>query len=1042
MNVFIKKFFLTAVLALLFLIPISVKAETKPEEDIQKILTEAEQNGDDSVIQAYRELNEINENQDEPESEEVLAKVLEDYAGLKNVVDSNPDYFGIMVPFFTDKDTEETPVGAILALTEKDPDQVSLEEVDQIILGLTQSLNAYIEYYGADLLAVRDKALSRLDDNMSDLEKCLVLHDFINDLCNFDLADANYMDTGEQDTFIYSTPFGSLVRKSAVCIGYASGYAYLVQNAFPEIYKNEDGTWKTREEVKDTYIIDFAKAYIPSIHYFNVLKLDGQWYYVDPSFDDIAVQDRQYVRLETSGNLRHQMFLITHESMIKWQNLKESDVDSAYRELCNDDRYESAWFHRIQSYIYYDDENWYFVRGKVDTRKKSGNRYIDREDQIIARNRTTGDEQILVDLDTSAVNTVTGESKGTNELLSKERQKDLIYNKIYPGLQHCIGMYDHDLYFNVSNKIFKYQIQDGGIEKVKEYNDVYAKRDPNEKFLGYAFYTTTKGDSDQVFAINDRPISGLIIKDDGKLYCEIATNYSYNASKKYDVEAVNYIPSYGYYGECNAASLKFKWCANVKDILDMKHVAGENHNFKYVTVKPSCLSEGFDEKRCTECGISAAEEKTNLVEASEHHFLYNETEKTHICTKCNMVDQDASDHNFDDPEFQWKQVINKMECTAVFACKDCDHTEKVRCDVDLDSVEPASCTEDGVVNATAECNFQDNSYTDEKQNVPMKAWGHSDPIITFKWAKDKSMCYAHIGCERCDRNEIREAMITETTQEPTYIKEGKRIYTAEITFEGREYQDQQETAIPKLDPNARFEKSSYKINVFQKEKAVLVSDMEDDEFENIETQNSKIATVSKDGTITGKSAGKTELTAVTKSGETLKATITVNKPTVKLSASSAPLQLKKSTTAIKVVSKLSGDSVSKWTTSSKTIATVSSSGKITGKKTGKATITVTMKSGAKATCKITVQKNVVTTTKLSVDKTSITLQLKGTKTYNIKTVQTPVTSQQLVRYSSSNTKIATVSSSGKITAKKAGKATITVYSGKVKKKITVTVKTK
>lgn len=1035
MKEYMKKICFIVLLMLAVTVPISVHAETQPGEKIQKMLTEAEQDGDDSIAQAYSELNEINENQNDPESEETLVKTLEDYAALKNVVDSNPDYFGIMVPFFTDKDTEETPVGAILTLTEKDPDKVTLEEIDQIILGLTQSLNAYIEYYGDDLLKVRDQALSKLDDSMSDLEKCLVLHDFIADWCNFDLADANYMDTGEQDTFIYSTQFGSLVKRSAVCIGYASGYAYLVQNAFPEIYKNEDGTWKTREEVEDTYIIDFAKAYIPSIHYFNVLKLDGQWYYVDPSFDDIAVQDRQYVRLETSGNLRHQMFLITHESMTKWQNLKESDVDSAYRELCNDDRYESAWFSRVQSYIYYDDDNWYFVRGKVDTRQKSGNHYIDREDQIIARNRTTGEEQVLIDLDTSNVNTIAGESKGTNELLKQERQKDLTYNKIYPGLQHCIGLYDNNIYFNVSNKIFKYQLQDGSIEKVKEYNDVYAKKDLKEKFPGYAFYSTTKDDSNQVFVVYDRPVSGLIIKDDGKLYCEIATNYSWELSKKYDKEAVNYIPAYGYYGESNAASLKFRWCANVKDILDMEHVTGTDHQFENVTVKPTCLSEGFDEKRCTKCGISETGEKTNSVEKEKHHFLYDETEKTHICTKCNLVDKDAADHNYGEPEFQWKQKADKMECTAVFTCGDCGHTEKVLCDndnVETEFVKQASCTEDGVVNVKATCEFQGKGYSDTKQNVAMEAWGHSDPVIKFKWSKDKSMSYMHVGCEYCDRNEIREATIKETVENAaTYGEAGRHIYVATSKFGGETYKDQQVIT-------AKFENASYKINVFEKKKAVLESDMEKDGFESIEISNSKIASVSSDGTVTGKSAGTAELNGVTKSGIAVKTSITVKKPTVKLSASSAPLQLKKSTTAVKITSKLSGDSVSKWTTSNSKIATVSSSGKITAKKTGKATITVTMKSGAKASCKITVQKGVVTTTKLSVDTTSITLKVK--KTHSIKTVRTPVTSQQSVRYSSSNSKVAAVSSSGKITAKKAGKATITVYSGKVKKKITVTVK--
>lgn len=1033
---------ISVALVLVLVFSLLVSARTNEGEEILQQAAEIAQNVDESLSKAYNELQKLNNDQAEPASEEELAKVLEDYAALKEVVESNPDYFGVMVPFFTDKDTEESPFGAIFTLTEQDPDETSLEELDQIILGLTQSLNAYVTYYGDELLKVRDQALSKLDDNMSDLEKLLVLHDFIVDWCKFDLADANYMDTGEQDTFIYSTPFGSLVKRSAVCIGYATGYSYLVQNAFPEIYKHEDGTWKTKEEVGDDYIVDYAKAYIPTIHYFNTVKLDGQWYYVDPSFNDVAVQDRQYVRLETAGNVRHQMFLITHESLTKWQNLSESVMDSAYGDLCNDDRYESEWFNRIQSKIYYDDENWYFVRGKVDTRMQSGHDYIDREDQIIARNRQTGEETVLVDLDTSKINTLSGERKGISDLLKEERTNDLIYNKIYPGLQHCIGIYDDVIYFNLGNKIFQYTMNDGSVKKVKEYNHVYAKRDKDEKFIGYSFYSTDQNDTDQVFSISDHPIAGLVVKEDGKLYCEIATNYSYELSHNYDVEAKNYIPTYGYYGENNSSCKQFRWCANVTDVLDMEHVSGSSHDFVAVTVDPSCIQEGYQEKRCTECGISSSEEKTDIKEASGHHFLYDEDQKTNICTKCSLADADAQEHNYGEPKFTWTQNNLKMTCKAVFTCKDCDQMETVDCQVEQTAVDgkEVTCTSDGVVNVKATCEFRGDTYTDEKQNVEMKTPGHCDFKATFDWSDDKTLCYANLSCGHCGKSGAGKAEITEKVVDPTYFEDGKRIYTAEITYNDETFSDQKEEKIAKLKANAKFDKSTYKIDVYEKVNAKLVS-VDGDAFEKIETANTKIATVSSAGAITGKSAGTTELTAVTKSGETIKAKITVNTPTVTLNTTSAPVPLNKTSTAIKIASQLSGDSVSRWTCSNKSILAINATtGRVKGKKVGSCKIAVTMKSGAKASCRVKVQKGTIKTTALSVSKTKVTLRLSGTKTYMIKPVLTPVTSQQSVTYSSSSKSIASVSSSGKITAKKAGKVTITVKSGSVSKKITVTVK--
>lgn len=55
-----------------------------------------------------------------------------------------------------------------------------------------------------------------------------------------------------------------------------------------------------------------------------------------------------------------------------------------------------------------------------------------------------------------------------------------------------------------------------------------------------------------------------------------------------------------------------------------------------------------------------------------------------------------------------------------------------------------------------------------------------------------------------------------------------------------------------------------------------------------------------------------------------------------------------------------------WTSSKKTVATVSSKGVVTAKKPGKATITAKTKSGQKLTCKITVKANTFKETKYSI----------------------------------------------------------------------------
>ena len=84
------------------------------------------------------------------------------------------------------------------------------------------------------------------------------------------------------------------------------------------------------------------------------------------------------------------------------------------------------------------------------------------------------------------------------------------------------------------------------------------------------------------------------------------------------------------------------------------------------------------------------------------------------------------------------------------------------------------------------------------------------------------------------------------------------------------------------------------------------------------------------------------------------------------------------------------------------------------------------------------QKQKVTTTKISGLKKKLTLK-KGKK-LTLKPVITPITSQDKVTYKTSDKKVATVSAKGVITGKKAGKAKITVTSGKKKVTVTVTVK--
>lgn len=173
----------------------------------------------------------------------------------------------------------------------------------------------------------------------------------------------------------------------------------------------------------------------------------------------------------------------------------------------------------------------------------------------------------------------------------------------------------------------------------------------------------------------------------------------------------------------------------------------------------------------------------------------------------------------------------------------------------------------------------------------------------------------------------------------------------------------------------------------------------------------------------------------------LKATGTLNVPTNK----KLPLKVKQSY-QLRVTGLAKGDSVVSWTSSNAKVVTVSkTSGKITGKKAGTAVVTANLKSGLKVKVTVKVQKSDVATTSLTVinkatgKKVSKTVSLKAKKKLTLAATVAPLTSKQKVTYSSSNKKIATVTSKGVITAKKKGTVTITVKSGKKTVKIKVKV---
>ncbi len=138
-----------------------------------------------------------------------------------------------------------------------------------------------------------------------------------------------------------------------------------------------------------------------------------------------------------------------------------------------------------------------------------------------------------------------------------------------------------------------------------------------------------------------------------------------------------------------------------------------------------------------------------------------------------------------------------------------------------------------------------------------------------------------------------------------------------------------------------------------------------------------------------------------------------------------------------------------FSTSDSKIAIIDATGRITGVKAGKATITVSVNTNkkVKATCVVTVTGKADANGKIPVSSISLnakTLSLAAKSTYALKVIYNPATTtQKSVIFTSSNKSVATVDAAGKVTAVAQGSATITVAStvnAKLKASCAVTVR--
>lgn len=192
----------------------------------------------------------------------------------------------------------------------------------------------YSEYatdeYVNNFREAADRALSKISDtfdkSMTDTEIALAVHDWLVGNCEYDYE--NYL-AGTVPHLSY-TSYGVFVNGIAVCNGYGTAYKYLL-NAFG---------------IDCEYIGSDAMN-----HGWNLVKIDGEWYHVDSTWDDPVGG--------SPLSASHTYFLLSDEKITEREHYGWTTPEIPE---CTDTRFESGFvFNDSNSAFHYQDGAFLFT---------------------------------------------------------------------------------------------------------------------------------------------------------------------------------------------------------------------------------------------------------------------------------------------------------------------------------------------------------------------------------------------------------------------------------------------------------------------------------------------------------------------------------------------------------------------------------------------------------------------------------------------------------------------------------------------------------
>jgi len=466
----------------------------------------------------------------------------------------------------------------------------------------------------------------------------------------------------------------------------------------------------------------------------------------------------------------------------------------------------------------------------------------------------------------------------------------------------------------------------------------------------------------------------------------------------------------GYTGDtyCKDCGKKLETGTMIPKLVEKEHDYGE----WVLDQAPTCKKYGVRHRICKNCG----DREVDVLDKVDHSWeLVSTTPAT--CTigeiqhyKCSVCGE-TKDVTLSNPlgEHSWDngKVTKEATCTEdgekTYTCTVCNTTKTEVIPAtghqhkEVRNAKKATCTEDGYTGDTycTDCN------TKLESGTVVNKLGHTwDNGVITKEATETEEGVKTYTCKTCGETKTEKIPVTShhldqgtITKKATCTENGEKTYHCTDADCDKTYVE----TIPA---------TGHKF----------------DSWKTVKAQSIYSGAVQKR---TCNACGKKETRIV---GDKLKPVLKVNAPKLQL-------KRRQKTQKFTLTDIAKGDSVKSWVSSNKKIVTVSGKPNGTciikaGKKTGSAKITITMRSNLKKTIGVKVQKKAVACTFIKNVPKKLTLKRK--RSYQLKPVINPITCTYKAKYKTSNKKIVKVTSKGKITAVKKGKAKITVMVGKKK----------